>query len=44
MLHGLNFDMVAAVAAIPTIEELNIGHCDGEAIFGGLVFRRTKRM
>ena len=35
--HGLNFDMVAAVAAIPTIEELNIGHfLIGEAIFGGL--------
>ena len=34
--HGLNFDM-EAVAAIPTIEELNIGHfLIGEAIFGGL--------
>jgi pyridoxine 5-phosphate synthase len=35
--HGLDFDTVAAVAAIPTIVELNIGHfLIGEAIFGGL--------
>jgi pyridoxine 5-phosphate synthase len=35
--HGLNFDTVAPVAAIPTIIELNIGHfLIGEAIFGGL--------
>ena len=35
--HGLGFDTVAAVAAIPTIVELNIGHfLVGEAIFGGL--------
>ena len=35
--HGLNFDTVASVAAIPTIEELNIGHfLIGEAIFNGL--------
>ena len=35
--HGLSFDTVAAVAAIPTIVELNIGHfLVGEAIFGGL--------
>jgi pyridoxine 5-phosphate synthase len=35
--HGLGFDMVGAVAAIPTIVELNIGHfLIGEAIFGGL--------
>jgi pyridoxine 5-phosphate synthase len=35
--HGLTFDTVAAVAAIPTIVELNIGHfLVGEAIFGGL--------
>ncbi len=35
--HGLTFDTVAPVAAIPTIEELNIGHfLIGEAIFGGL--------
>ena len=35
--HGLTFDTVAAVAAIPTIMELNIGHfLIGEAIFGGI--------
>ncbi len=35
--HGLGFDTVAPVAAIPTIVELNIGHfLVGEAIFGGL--------
>ncbi len=35
--HGLAFDTVAAVAAIPTLVELNIGHfLVGEAIFGGL--------
>ncbi|MCW0236394.1 MAG: pyridoxine 5'-phosphate synthase [Ferrovibrio sp.] len=35
--HGLNFDTVAPVAAIPTVVELNIGHfLIGEAIFGGL--------
>ncbi len=35
--HGLSFDTVAAIAAIPTIVELNIGHfLVGEAIFGGL--------
>lgn len=35
--HGLNFDTVTPVAAIPTIVELNIGHfLIGEAIFGGL--------
>jgi len=35
--HGLGFDSVGAVAAIPTIAELNIGHfLIGEAIFGGL--------
>ncbi len=35
--HGLSFDTVSAVAAIPTIVELNIGHfLIGEAIFGGL--------
>jgi pyridoxine 5-phosphate synthase len=35
--HGLSFDTVAAVASIPTIVELNIGHfLIGEAIFGGL--------
>ncbi len=35
--HGLTFDTVGAVAAIPTIVELNIGHfLVGEAIFSGL--------
>jgi pyridoxine 5-phosphate synthase len=35
--HGLSFETVAAVASIPTILELNIGHfLMGEAIFGGL--------
>jgi pyridoxine 5-phosphate synthase len=35
--HGLGFDTVGEVAAIPTIVELNIGHfLIGEAIFGGL--------
>jgi pyridoxine 5-phosphate synthase len=35
--HGLGFDTVKSVAAIPTIVELNIGHfLVGEAIFIGL--------
>ena len=35
--HGLGFDTVGAVAAIPEVVELNIGHfLIGEAIFGGL--------
>ena len=35
--HGLTFDNVAAVAAIPQVIELNIGHfLIGEAIFVGL--------
>jgi pyridoxine 5-phosphate synthase len=35
--HGLSFETVAAVASIPTIVELNIGHfLIGEAIFSGL--------
>lgn len=35
--HGLGFDTVGAVAAIPAIVELNIGHfLIGEAIFVGL--------
>ncbi len=35
--HGLTFDTVAPIAAIPTVVELNIGHfLVGEAIFGGL--------
>ncbi len=35
--HGLTFDTVGAVSAIPNVVELNIGHfLIGEAIFGGL--------
>ena len=35
--HGLTFDTVGPVAALPEIVELNIGHfLIGEAIFGGL--------
>jgi pyridoxine 5-phosphate synthase len=35
--HGLMFDNVVPVAAIPQIAELNIGHfLVGEAIFTGL--------
>lgn len=35
--HGLTFDTVGAIAAIPALAELNIGHfLVGEAIFGGL--------
>lgn len=35
--HGLNYDNVGPVAAVPQIVELNIGHfLIGEAIFGGL--------
>jgi pyridoxine 5-phosphate synthase len=35
--HGLGFETVGAIAAIPTVAELNIGHfLIGEAIFGGL--------
>lgn len=35
--HGLSYDTVAAVARIPTLAELNIGHfLVGEAIFDGL--------
>lgn len=35
--HGLTFDTVGPIAAIPSILELNIGHfLIGEAIFGGL--------
>jgi pyridoxine 5-phosphate synthase len=35
--HGLTFDSVAPVAAIPQVRELNIGHfLIGEAIFTGL--------
>ena len=35
--HGLDYDTVTAIAAIPTIVELNIGHfLVGEAVFAGL--------
>ena len=35
--HGLSYETVGAIAAIPTIVELNIGHfLIGEAIFSGL--------
>jgi pyridoxine 5-phosphate synthase len=35
--HGLTFDNVGPVAAIPEVVELNIGHfLIGEAVFGGL--------
>jgi pyridoxine 5-phosphate synthase len=35
--HGLSYETVAPVAAIPTVVELNIGHfLVGEAIFSGL--------
>ncbi|MDG2321536.1 MAG: pyridoxine 5'-phosphate synthase [Rhodospirillaceae bacterium] len=35
--HGLSFDTVGPIAAIPTLKELNIGHfLIGEAIFSGL--------
>jgi pyridoxine 5-phosphate synthase len=35
--HGLTFDTVGAVARMPQVVELNIGHfLIGEAIFGGL--------
>ncbi len=45
--HGLCYDTVAAVAAIPSIVELNIGHfLVGEAIFVGLetAIRRMREL
>ena len=45
--HGLTFDNVVAVAAIPQVAELNIGHfLIGEAIFDGLapVVRRMRAL
>jgi pyridoxine 5-phosphate synthase len=45
--HGLGFDTVKAVAAIPTVVELNIGHfLVGEAIFIGLeaAIRRMREL
>lgn len=42
--HGLTFNTVRAVAAIPEVVELNIGHfLIGEAIFGGL-YSAIRRM
>ncbi len=42
--HGLTFNTVGAVARIPQVAELNIGHfLVGEAIFGGL-FAAVRRM
>ena len=35
--HGLNYENVMAIAAIPEIEELNIGHfIVGQAVYGGM--------
>lgn len=45
--HGLTFDNVVPIAAIPQVRELNIGHfLIGEAIFGGLgpVIARMKEL
>ena len=43
--HGLTFDNVMPVAAIPQIAELNIGHfLIGEAIFTGLRAPASARM
>jgi pyridoxine 5-phosphate synthase len=41
--HGLRYDNVAAIAAIPEIRELNIGHfLVGEAVFDGLALAIQK--
>ena len=41
--HGLSYDKVKPIAAIPEIRELNIGHfLVGEAIFVGLERRSVK--
>jgi pyridoxine 5-phosphate synthase len=45
--HGLNFDNVTPIAAIPNVRELNIGHfLIGEAIFVGLkdAIREMRRL
>ncbi len=45
--HGLNYDNVAPIAAIPNVRELNIGHfLIGEAIFVGLeaAIREMRRL
>jgi len=42
--HGISYDTVAAIAAIPTIVELNIGHfMIGESIYTGIE-RSVQRM
>ncbi len=42
--HGLTYDNVGPIAAIPEIRELNIGHfLIGEAIFIGLELRSAIR-
>ena len=41
--HGLSYDDVGPIAAIPEVRELNIGHfLIGEAIFVGLEPRSAK--
>ena len=45
--HGLTFDNVQPIAAIPQLAELNIGHyLVGEAIFAGLepAIRRMREL
>ena len=45
--HGLNFENVQPIAAIPQVAELNIGHfLVGEAIFTGLeaAVRRMRQL
>ncbi|MEM9735866.1 MAG: pyridoxine 5'-phosphate synthase, partial [Pseudomonadota bacterium] len=45
--HGLTFDTVAPIAALPEVMELNIGHfLVGEAIFSGLdsAIRRMREL
>jgi pyridoxine 5-phosphate synthase len=45
--HGLNYENVAPIAAIPNVRELNIGHfLIGEAIFVGLkdAIREMRRL
>ena len=41
--HGLCFDTVSSIAAIPEIRELNIGHfLIGESVFCGLEYAIRK--
>jgi pyridoxine 5-phosphate synthase len=45
--HGLNYETVGPVAALPEVVELNIGHfLIGEAIFTGLdaAIRRMRQL